>query len=121
MLREADLALEAVEARPMRGSDLVVFEHTNGGRCVRVQTACPHHVCVVIFCSDRCLHGNVFPDSMKPTQTTGLGLLRLVPFGRKGIDMFAEAVTNDRELWDKAIPKLDHRLQARWKASSSGK
>ena len=35
------------EARPMPHSDLVVFERGDGGRCVRVQTACPHHVCVV--------------------------------------------------------------------------
>mmetsp|Transcript_481 Transcript_481/g.1676 ORF Transcript_481/g.1676 Transcript_481/m.1676 type:complete len:88 (+) Transcript_481:231-494(+) len=35
------------EARPMPHSDLIVFERGDGGRCVRVQTACPHHVCVV--------------------------------------------------------------------------
>ena len=38
----------------------------------------------VIFCSDEHLHGNVFPDSLEPSVTPGLALLRLVPYARKG-------------------------------------
>ena len=116
LLREAGVEHEVTydAARPMRGSDLVVFERGDGGRCVRVQTACPHHVCVVIFCSDQHLHANVFPDSLEPTLTPGLGLLRLVPYGRKGIDAFADAVSRDPELWARAVPLLDSRLRDRW-------
>ena len=84
-----------------------------------LQTACPHHVCIVIFSSDEHLHSNVFPDSLEPTVTPGLALLRLVPYGRKGIDAFGDAVERDITLWQSAIPQLDSRLRARWEAMRS--
>ena len=103
-----------LENRPMRASDLVLFEHGDGGRCVRVQTACLHHICIVIFCSDELLHGNVFPDSLEVQSPCGLALLRLVPYGRRGIDRFTAAIAQDEALWREAIPLLDRRLTARW-------
>jgi hypothetical protein len=102
-------------SRPMRASDLVVFEHSCGGRCVRIQTACPHHVCVVIMESDKHMHCNVFPDcdSLKVDTLPGVALLRLVPYSRRGIDAFIEAVKNQPELWEEALPLLDVRLHER--------
>ena len=41
--------------------DLLVFEHTHGGRAVRIKVAVSGYVCIVVFRSDICLHGNVFP------------------------------------------------------------
>jgi len=113
--REEGIELSASqEARPMPHSDLVLFERSDGGRCLRVQTACSDHICCIIFCSDDHIHSNVFPDSLEPAVTPGLGLLRLVPYGRKGIDAFAQAIDRNRSLWDRAVPELDSRLQARW-------
>lgn len=51
---------------PLPASDLVVFEHGRGGRCVRVQTACLHHVCIVIMRSDLRLHCNVRSPGRQP-------------------------------------------------------
>ena len=100
MLREEDVELTAhEEARPMPATDLVVFECSSGGRCVRIQTACLHHVCVVAFCSHKQLHGNVFPSNMSPESSEGLALLRVVPYARRGIDAFCTAVELNPELW----------------------
>ena len=104
-------------ARPMRLSDLVVFEHKNGGRCVRIQTACQHHIAVVILSSETHLHANVFPDSLQDggqaETPPGIALLRLVPYARKGIDAFVAAVERQPELWDQVVSQLDERLKSR--------
>ena len=104
LYREQGVVLSSeMAARPMRSSDLVVFEHENGGRCVRIQTACQHHIAVVILSSDTHLHANVFPDSLQDggqaETPPGIALLRLVPYGRKGIDDFVAAVERQPELW----------------------
>lgn len=114
LLCEEGVQLDGERAeRPMKASDLVVFEHGSGGRCVRIQTACPDHVCVVILASDQHLHCNVFPDSLEVPTTPGVALLRLVPYGRQGIDDFCAAVQRQPELWEEAKSQLDDRLAAR--------
>ena len=104
-------------ARPMRSSDLVIFEHEKGGCCVRVQTACPHHVAVVILSSDTHVHANVFPDALQDgghgETPPGVALLRLVPYARKGIDAFVTAVERQPEVWDQVVSQLDERLKSR--------
>eukprot|EP00322_Chrysochromulina_rotalis_P000601 CAMPEP_0115873706 /NCGR_PEP_ID=MMETSP0287-20121206/24138_1 /TAXON_ID=412157 /ORGANISM="Chrysochromulina rotalis, Strain UIO044" /LENGTH=940 /DNA_ID=CAMNT_0003328783 /DNA_START=355 /DNA_END=3178 /DNA_ORIENTATION=+ len=99
--------------QPMPAGDFVVFECGHGGRCVRIQTACLHHVCVVILASDQHLHSNVFPDSLEVPSVPGIALLRLVPYARHGIDAFAAAVARQPELWEEARPQLDARLRMR--------
>ena len=104
-------------SRPIRSSDLVIFEHEKGGRCVRVQTACPFHVAVVILSSDKHVHANVFPDTLQDgghgETPPGVALLRLVPYARKGIDAFVTAVERQPELWDQVVSQLDERLKSR--------
>lgn len=97
--------------RPMRSSDLVVFERASGGRAVRVATCCPAHHVAVIFRSDAQLHANVFPDDLTIDPPPGVLLLRIVPYGRRGIDRFCEAVAREPALWSEAVPKLDERLR----------
>lgn len=97
--------------RPMRTSDLVVFEGPNGGRAVRIATCCPAHHAAVIFCSDAQLHANVFPDDLVIDPPPGVLLLRVVPYSRRGIDRFCEAVAREPALWLEALPTLDERLR----------
>jgi len=114
MLREAGVALDPVaEARPMPASDLLIFEERTGGRCVRIQTGCLDHVCIVTFCSDQHLHGNVFPPSLSINSPEGLALLRLVPYARRGIDAFCAAVEREPQLWLEAVQQMDARLRER--------
>jgi hypothetical protein len=118
LYQEPDVVLSGeMAARPMRSSDLVIFEHEKGGRCVRVQTACPHHVAVVILSSDTHLHANVFPDALQDggqgETPPGIALLRLVPYARKSIDAVVAAVERQPELWDQVVSQLDERLKNR--------
>ena len=84
---------------------------------MRVQTACLHHMCVVIFASENHLHGNVAPNTLKESPIAGVGLLRLVPYGRKGINDLTSAVEKTPKLWEKVLPKLDEQLKAHYMAS----
>ena len=105
------------ETRPMRENDLVVFGGAQGGRAVRIQTACRNHVCVVSFSSAEHMHGNVFPDEeegevlVPPTATRGTALLRIVPYCRNGIDRYMEQAA---ETPDYLNALRDGRLIERW-------
>jgi len=112
-LREEGVRCDA--RRPMRSSDLVVFEAPKGGRCVRIQTASLHHLCVVIFSSDRRLHCNVWPDSLEADVTPGLALLRMVPYSLKEIDDFGTAIEEEPALMAEVEAKLGPELLDRWR------
>ncbi|KAL1506953.1 hypothetical protein AB1Y20_007817 [Prymnesium parvum] len=99
--------------RPMRAADLVVFEHEHGGSCVRIQTGCLHHICVVMFASEKHVHANVFPDSLEIKSPAGLALLRVVPYGRRGIDDFVNTVEKLPHVWEEALPDLNPCLRGR--------
>ena len=104
---------DGARARPMPEQDLVIFERRDGGRAVRIQTACVSHVCVVIFRSDAQLHANVFPDTLEIEPTMGVQLLRVVPYSRRGIDAFCRAVEIEPDLWAGAAAQLDEGLRRR--------
>ena len=107
LLREQGVKLSTEdEARPMRASDLIIFEGADGGRCVRIQTGCLHHVCVVVFRSERHLHGNVFPPELRVESPVGLALLRLVPYARKPIDALCDAAEREPSLWGRAVDEM---------------
>ena len=114
MLREPGVTLEGERAtHPMPASDLVIFEREDGGHAVRIQTACLDHMCIVIFASESHLHGNVAPDTLQESSIPGVGLLRLVPYARKGIDEFVQLVEASPQLWSDVLPKLGEELRAR--------
>ena len=91
-----------VNGRPLKKNDLMIFEDESGGRCIRIQAACPDHVCIAIFSGAEHLHCNVFPNSPEP-RTPGHTLLRIVPYTLRGIKKFADAVENDPELWQEVL------------------
>ena len=66
--------------------DLLVFEDVRGGKAVQVRTRVPGFVCVVIFSSSKCLHGNVYPDRGYTPQLPWLWQqLRIVPYQLSGV------------------------------------
>ena len=69
------------------GSDLLVFENKNGGRCARIQTttSADDTVAVVIFNSVEQLHGGVGSN-----ETNGCFSLRVIPYCRGPIIGFCQ-------------------------------
>ena len=119
MTSESDDRVEGgvgLDGESLAAGDLVIFEGRDGGRCVRVQTGCPHHVCVVMLHSDQSLHCNLEREG---PCVPGTVLLRLVPYARLGIDSFAAAVAREPGLWNEVKPQLDVRLRERAEAAAS--
>lgn len=86
--------------RPMPESDLVIFEGVDGGRAVRIQTACPHHICIVIFNACDHAHSNVYPSSRSLNLTPDLLLLRVVPYSLRRIDDYIGHILSAPHLWE---------------------
>lgn len=71
-------------------SDLLVFENRHGGACLRIQTECPGHMCVVILDASKHLHANVQPP--KSNGTMNSDFIRIVPCCKRGIDECTDCV-----------------------------
>ena len=79
----------------MEEADLVVFEHRNGGRAVRVRTAKADALVLVFLHSRECLHANLFvPDSGKTPP--GAIHLRSVLYGLEKHDSFVERMAGEK-------------------------
>ena len=91
--------------------DLLVFEHAHGGRAVRIKIAVTGYVCIVVFRSDACVHGNVYPtppdggrhntvdDSTPDSSTDATPLpdmvMKVIPFLRCPIDRMCREMSAD--------------------------
>ena len=71
------------------GTDLIIFENDMGGRCIRVRTAIPGTVVIVIMNSKRRLHGGVLPHG-GAVKDNGNRSLRWIPYLRGPIQKFLD-------------------------------
>lgn len=62
------------------GSDLVIFEHSNGGQCYRLKTSIESAVVFVLFNSAEQLHGNIVDNGQ--TQDPSCWSVRFIGYGR---------------------------------------
>eukprot|EP00979_Chaetoceros_neogracilis_P019100 scaffold11760_cov1641-Chaetoceros_neogracile.AAC.2 len=92
------------------GSDLLVFENKNGGRCARIQTttSADDTVAVVIFNSVEQLHGGVGSN-----ETNGSFSLRVIPYCRGPIIGFCQERRKKRgrgpdsfDTWENELKRL---------------
>jgi hypothetical protein len=65
------------------GSDLVVFDHCNGGQCYRLKTSIKSTVVLVLFNSSEQLHGNYV--DMHQKLNTSCWNVRFIPYGRVNV------------------------------------
>lgn len=80
---------ESPSQHNLRSSDLVVTEHANGGRAVRVSVSNPNFITIILFNASLQAHGNVWPDECvgvgrrRLSLREGAVLLRLIPYTKK--------------------------------------
>ena len=106
-----------VDPHPLPNTDLLISATKDGGACVRVQTACPHHMAVICFNAADHLHSNFFENDGTEPLCKEMFLVRIVPYCKEGIDRYMDAFEatmppkeNEEmevEDWEKMIPKGD--------------
>ena len=114
----ADVAALSVNERQPH-TDLLVFTSNKGGRCWRIQTAVPDCVILVFTHSDRLLHCNPYPDTLRLpiAEHAGWVHLRMVLYALTKIDNLIKRLgANKKEnciaLYRKADTMLKSRLDA---------
>ena len=107
------------------GTDLLIFEHRTGGRCVRVKAMEPGWTCVVRLFSSEVLHGSVYPNKSKQKDGyepndfyVGSGkAFRVICYSLKGIVKLASLTSNPtsrEELILAWISRIIIKIKALW-------
>ena len=107
------------------GTDLLIFEHCTGGRCVRIKSMEPGWTCVVRLVSTKALHGSVYPNKSRPNDGyeasdfyVGPGkAFRVICYSLKGIVKLASLTSNPKtreELILAWISRIIIKIRALW-------
>jgi hypothetical protein len=78
----------------VRDSDLIVFEHSKGGKCYRLKTSIADTVVFVFMNSGTQLHGSAKELIIENGMNRNLSL-RLIPYGRPNVKGFVERKMNN--------------------------
>ena len=97
----------------LRGTDLIICEHKEGGKVARVVTVAKGTVVVVAFDGASMLHGS---DGNKPNAHGDVFSIRLIPYVRGGISKFGR---ERRAVGSTIKPFLDLNLRLHFKLNHS--
>lgn len=94
---------------------LVVFPNEKGGRGVWIHSMVPGWNCVIIFRTNKCLHGSVAlsEEDIQGFALKHLSMFRVITYPLSKIETLLNRVGTELEKWEELISKSDADTQAR--------